>query len=109
MPENPKHRLAAALDRPGRRRFLRPLATLYASARNRRLVRVADDADLWVHHHRAGKLVFRSIYTISPRQLDEIARDAFFYTYTPKRGDVAIDVGAGVGAATTTSRRSSGW
>jgi FkbM family methyltransferase len=105
MPENPKQWLAAALDRPGRRHILRPLATLYASARNRSLVRVADEAGLWVHHHRAGKLVFRSIYTISPGQLDAITRDTFFYTYTPKRGDIAIDVGAGVGTETLTLSR----
>jgi FkbM family methyltransferase len=105
MLENPKQRLAAALDRPGRRHILRPLATLYASARNRSLVRVADEADLWVHHHGAGKLVFRGIYTISPKQLDEITRDTFFYTYTPRRGDVVVDVGAGVGTETLTLSR----
>jgi len=97
MPGNLNYRLVTALDRPGSRRILGPLATLYASARNRRLVRVTDEDGLWVHHHPTAKLVYRVVYTISPAELDATARDTFYYSYTPRQGDIVIDVGAGVG------------
>jgi FkbM family methyltransferase len=68
-------------------------------------VRVTDEAGLWVHHHRAAKLVFRDFSPISPEELDAATHACFFHAYTPKQGDVAIEVGAGVGGETLSVSR----
>ncbi len=100
-----KQRVVDFLDQPSRRRFLAPLATAYASAQNHKLVGVRDIDGLWVHNHGAGKLVFRGIYTISPERLESITVDTFFHSYTPKRDDITIDIGAGVGTEILTFSR----
>ncbi len=105
MRKSLKHRLAAALDRPGGRFIAGPLATVYASLRNRSPVLVTNEAGIWVHHHRSGTLVYRVIYAITPSELEAITRDTFFTYYTPRRGDVVVDVGAGVGSETLTLSR----
>ncbi len=105
MRKSLKHRLAAALDRPGGRFLAGPLATVYASLRNRSPVLVTNEGVCWVHHHRSAKLVYRVIYAISPSELEAITRDTFFHYYTPRRGDVVVDIGAGVGSEALTLSR----
>ena len=51
----------------------------------------------WVHVHPDGVLVEREVHLASISKLDAMTRDYWLYQYTPKPGDVVVDVGAGSG------------
>lgn len=71
--------------------------------------RIFRDGDLWIDETDAGYFAYQEPYlTLDLRRLDEIARKHFFWGYTPKSGDVIVDVGAGVGEEALTFSRAVG-
>jgi FkbM family methyltransferase len=53
--------------------------------------------DGWIHRYREGIAVHPRIGGPSARLQDQFARDRFLYRYSPRRGDVVFDLGAGAG------------
>jgi FkbM family methyltransferase len=74
-----------------------PLGSILVSARRRELCLVRASEDGWIHRYREGIAVHASLDGPSARVQDQAARDHFLYRYSPRRGDVVFDVGAGVG------------
>jgi len=72
------------------------VASLSASVRSRELVRVNRELDAWVHRYGDEVAVFASWYS-TPRDSVRSHHDVFFRDYTPKSGDLVLDVGAGTG------------
>ncbi len=58
-----------------------------------RLVRRSEDG--WIHRYREGIAVHPRLGGPLPCRQDQTARDHFLYRYSPRRGDAALDVGAG--------------
>ena len=53
----------------------------------------------WIHHYRQAKIPHANLGRAAPPGvLTAEARDLFLYDYAPQRGDVVLDVGAGIGA-----------
>lgn len=92
-----KQWIFALLNRKVLRGLLAVIATFYASLKNRRLITVSYVDGFWIHKHAHGILVLPMIDTIAPEKLEKKTRDEFLYKYAPVKGDVVIDVGAGVG------------
>jgi FkbM family methyltransferase len=100
-------RLYRLLDRPGGRSTLARLATAAARRETRDdvglvyrgawLARLGDEyipvADKFTYRHGPD---IRASYD----DQFEIARDIWFHNYTPREGDVVVDVGAGIGSET---------
>jgi FkbM family methyltransferase len=85
------------------------LATHLARSQGKGVRKIFPDAGLWVHETEFGYFAYQQPYIrLDLRQLDEIARRNFFWRYTPKNGDVVIDVGAGVGEEAMTFSRAVG-
>jgi len=77
---------------------LAPLLTRMARWQRKGVRRIFRDGDLWMHETDIGYFAYQEPYLrLDLRRLDEIARGNFFWGYTPARGHVIIDVGAGVG------------
>lgn len=74
-----------------------PLGSILVSARRREpcLVRASEDG--WIHRYREGITVHPRLGGPSARLQDQATRDHFLYRYSPRRGDVVFDVGAGAG------------
>ena len=58
-------------------------------------MRASEDG--WIHRYREGIAVHQRLGGPSARLQDQLARDHFLYRYSPRRGDVVFDVGAGAG------------
>lgn len=87
------HKLATRLDKLG---FRRSLASLASVAYPGQQFSVSPDGH-WVNHQEACTIVSPSIHTASDRDMREWVMDTWTYCYTPKDGDVILDIGAGVG------------
>jgi FkbM family methyltransferase len=59
----------------------------------------------WKHYYRSGTIEWDSIGAPPPADLDRDTVDVFLHGYTPKAGDVVVDVGAGVGEEIPTFSR----
>jgi FkbM family methyltransferase len=87
------------LDRPGRRWLLVAPGSLWVSFTYRAPCLVYWRNGAWIHHYRGAKIPHAGLGRAAPPAvLTEHARDTALYGYTPDRGDVVFDVGAGVGA-----------
>jgi FkbM family methyltransferase len=103
-----KRRIYDLLDRPGGRRLLGWLGSLYGSLRLRRLFRVFPDGGLWVHRAGDHYFVLRHLHIptrAEARRLRSVSGDVSLLLpkaeETPLRpGDTAVDIGAGTGATT---------
>lgn len=78
---------------------------LVASARAVSLKRQGDPTKVrfdptvngWIHESAAGVLVLPEPNGRGVRQFEEMTREVFLIHYTPRFGDVVLDIGAGVG------------
>lgn len=86
-------------NRLGQRWLAGGLATLVTTAIDRRPTLVRWDGQDWEYVWPGGA-IYASWPTYSPRALIERNWPLFVYDYTPKVGDVVIDVGAGFGTET---------
>jgi FkbM family methyltransferase len=89
------------LDRPGRRWLLVVPGSVWVSFMYRAPCLVYWRDGAWIHRYRGAKIPHAGLGRAAPPAVfTEHARDTAFYVYTPDRGDVVFDVGAGVGAET---------
>jgi len=87
------------LDRPGRRALLTLPGSVWVSWTYRAPCLVYWRNGAWVHHYRGAKIPHASLGRAAPpRVFTAAARELFLHEYTPRRGDVVFDVGAGIGA-----------
>jgi len=62
-------------------------------------VRVYQEGDLWIHEFADGYIVDRSVNERSSlSKFDQYTEDTWEYLYSPRPGDVIIDIGAGIGS-----------
>lgn len=80
---------------------LQVMSSAVASARARQLCRMRLDGPHWVHRYRDGVVVTPTSQPdiLTPAEITAKMRDEFCHLYTPRRGQVVIDVGAGIGEA----------
>jgi FkbM family methyltransferase len=89
------------LDRPGRRALLVVPASAWVTWRYREPCIVYWRDGVWIHHYRNARIPHSSLGRAAPPAvLTAEGRDLFLHDYTPQRGDVVFDVGAGIGAET---------
>jgi len=89
------------LDRPGRRGLLVAPGSVWVSFMYRAPCLVYWRDGAWIHHYRGAKIPHAELGRAAPPAVfTRDVRDTVFYLYTPKRGDVVFDVGAGVGSET---------
>ena len=87
------------LDRPGRRWLLPVPASAWVSWTYQEPCVVYWRNGTWIHHYRGAKIPHAGLGRAAPPGiLTAEARDLFLYDYTPQRGDIVLDVGAGIGA-----------
>jgi len=76
------------------------LAMGYVAVTRRRRCRVRPSGDHWVHEWSTGVITDLILTSRPPEDWDADTRDVAFHRYAPRVGDVALDVGAGVGHET---------
>ena len=99
------HKVAMMLDRRGGRTLLGFLATLRARAGTEKDIRVFYD-DGWIQQVDTHYLVTSRNFVFQPwgppdtaiARLHQACSEYWFHLYTPRSGDVIIDVGAGNGS-----------
>ena len=97
------------LDRRGLRFILVPLVSHRARSRGKDVKRVFYDDGLWIHETSCGYFVYHEpLVRLDMSRIDELARMHFLWGYKPKKGDVVMDVGAGVGEEALTFAREVG-
>jgi FkbM family methyltransferase len=89
------------LDRPGRRWLLVVPGSFWVSFIYRAPCLVYWRDGAWIHRYRGAKIPHAGLGRAAPPAVfTEHARDTALYAYTPNKGDVVFDVGAGVGSET---------
>ena len=65
---------------------------------NKDIKKIFYDHGDWIHETSHGYFAYHTPYIrLNMLQLDELARLHFLWGYQPRKGDVIMDVGAGVG------------
>ena len=60
--------------------------------------RIFYDDGIWIHQTCSGYFAYHQPFIrLNMSRMDELAKINFLWGYTPKAGDVVVDVGAGVG------------
>jgi FkbM family methyltransferase len=91
-------RLERALDRPWTRWLLPVAGSLVMSLRHRQLCWARPyRRGYWIYRWRDGVTAGEGLWGATPGELAELNTDWFFHSYTPRAGDVVVDVGAGIG------------
>jgi FkbM family methyltransferase len=71
--------------------------------------RIFPDGEVWIHQTDFGYFAYPHPYIrLDLREFEETTRRNFFWGYTPKSGDVVLDIGAGVGEETMTFSKAVG-
>jgi len=99
-----KSSVRTILDNDRRRWLLQFLGSAYLTT-TRGPCWVSRRDGRWVHHYRSQAFVSPSIGGQSPAMLDRTTRDVYLWGYTPKYGDVVVDVGSGIGTEVPTFSR----
>ncbi|MDO8425558.1 MAG: FkbM family methyltransferase [bacterium] len=72
--------------------------TVYVSLRQRKVIRIYSKQGIWVHRFRDGALTDRHVnHRLSLQRYLHDARDYWSWVYTPRHGDIVVDIGAGKG------------
>jgi hypothetical protein len=91
-------KVKALLDRRGLRSGLAPVVSYLARSRGRGVQRIFCDHEIWMHETSSGYFAYHQPFVrLNMSRMDKLAKMNFLWGYTPKCGDVVIDVGAGVG------------
>src|ERR1700741_1127432 len=91
-------RVKRLLDRRGLRTGLSAGMSYLARSRGSGVQRIFYDRGVWIHQARSGYFAYHQPFVrLNMARMDELAKVNFLWGYTPKIGDVVIDVGAGVG------------
>ena len=102
-------KVKALLDRKGLRSGLVPLVSYLARSRGCGVERIFYDKGIWIHETHIGCFAYHQPFVrLNMSRMDELAKINFLWGYTPKVGDVVIDVGAGVGEEALTFSRAVG-
>lgn len=92
-----KAALREALDRPGRRWALVPLATARMVRRERTPCLVWPVDGGWLHWYPDGRFAAREVGSQPLHKLDRATEDIFLFNSVIRPGDTILDVGAGAG------------
>ncbi len=93
-----KNRIRSFVYHPGWEKFSGFLASIYHSVRLGSYHKFFYINGVWIHQYRAGYTTDRHINPgNSLQQFQRNAQDYWTYLYTPKAGDVIVDIGAGKG------------
>lgn len=97
------------LNRPGIQSISLPLINGFARLQGHGVRQIFPDDGVWVHRTSRGYFAYHQPYLrLDFARLDEFARRNFFWGYTPKPGNVIVDIGAGVGEEALTFARAVG-
>jgi len=99
----------ALLDRKGLRAGVAPVASYLARSRGCGVQKIFYDDGIWIHQTCSGYFAYHQPFIrLNLSRMDELAKINFLWGYTPKPGDVVVDVGAGVGEEALTFSREVG-
>jgi FkbM family methyltransferase len=102
-------KVKALLDRKGLRSGLVPVVSYLAKSRGRGVRRIFYDHGIWIHETSGGYFAYHQPFVrLNMSRMDELAKENFLWGYTPKVGDIVIDVGAGAGEEALTFSRAVG-
>jgi len=102
-------KVKALLDRESLRPGLAPVVSYLARSRGHGVQRIFYDDGIWIHETRVGYFAYHQPFVrLNMSRMNELAKENFLWGYTPKVGDVVIDVGAGVGEEALTFSRAVG-
>lgn len=97
------------LDRPELRPFLTPLVSQLARFRGEGVERISYQDGVWIHKTAFGYFAYHQPFVrLDMYKFARATRFNFFWGYTPRNGDVVVDVGAGVGEDALTLSRAVG-
>lgn len=97
------------LDRRGFQSFALPFINGIGRLCGRGVKLIFLEDGIWIHQTSLGYFAYHQPYLrLDLDRLNEIARRNYFWGYTPKAGDVVVEVGAGVGEETLTFSRAVG-
>lgn len=86
------------LDRRGTRFLLTRLLNRWTRSNNKGVEEIFFDEGVWIHQTSQGYFAYpRPVARLDMSQNDERARWHFLWGYAPQKGDVVLDIGAGVG------------
>ena len=95
-----------SFERTGLVFALVPLVNHLARRRQKGVLRIFRNGDLWIHQTTFGYFAYHEPYIrLDMQRFDELARANFFWGCELRAGDVVIDVGAGAGEETLTFSR----
>ena len=102
-------KIKTLLDRKALRFALIPLVNHLAKLEGKGIKKIFYDDGVWVHETSRGYFAYHEPYVrLDISRMEELARLNFLWGYTPKIGDIVIDVGAGVGEEALTFSRAVG-
>lgn len=105
--------LAAKIERILDSRMLRsafvPIISYLGRSQGQGIEKISCEQGVWLHKTSGGYFAYPHPYLrLDMAKMDAAAKDHFFWGYTPRPGDIVMDVGAGVGEETLTFCRAVG-
>ena len=91
------YRIALVLQRLMPRAWLAVAANQLMAAKGDRRRFAVDEAGNWINIQPEGSFVGPDLHTAHFRQVQSAVASYWFDEYTPREGDIVIDVGAGIG------------
>lgn len=91
------YRLALALQKHIPRPWLATVANGLMALKSDRRRFAVDRSGNWINAQPEGTFVGPDLHTAHFGQVEKVVADYWFRDYTPREGDIVIDVGAGIG------------